>query len=327
MTRVGLVLGGGGIVGQAYHGAVLAGLHDAAGWDPRDAEVVVGTSAGAASGAELRAGLSGADMAARRDGSAFTDEGERFLRALGPPPQTPAHDIDVDHERARRAYRRIAARAMIAPGSVRPGVMTSIAMSPGRMSAAWLTHQVHWLHGGEAFPEQAFWTVAVDLDHGHRVVFGRHDSPPAPLGRAVEASCAIPGVFAPVPIGDALYVDGGGWSPTNADLLAGEGLDVVIVVSPMTGVAGSMRDRDDWWLRAACRRMLTAELARLRASGTAVVVIEPDRDDLRAMGSIATTDVLDEGLCARVVERVRESTITRARRGDFTALHETRAAA
>ena len=45
MTRVGLVLGGGGIVGMAYHGAVLAGLEDATGWDPRDAEVVVGTSA------------------------------------------------------------------------------------------------------------------------------------------------------------------------------------------------------------------------------------------------------------------------------------------
>ncbi|MEA2244478.1 MAG: hypothetical protein QOD24_4034, partial [Solirubrobacteraceae bacterium] len=34
MSRTGLVLGGGGIVGQAYHGAVLAGIEVATGWDP-----------------------------------------------------------------------------------------------------------------------------------------------------------------------------------------------------------------------------------------------------------------------------------------------------
>src|SRR4051812_31924407 len=171
--RVGLVLGGGGIVGQAYHGAVLCALHEGTGWDPRTAEVVVGTSAGSASGAELRAGLSGADMAARRSGAPFSAEGEQLLRSLGPPPQVPVHDIEVDVERARRAFRRLMASAFFRPGSVRPGVLTSVAMSPGTLSASWLTEQVHWLLGGEAFPTAAFWSVAVALDDGRRVVFGR----------------------------------------------------------------------------------------------------------------------------------------------------------
>src|SRR4051812_1496105 len=48
---IGLVLGGGGIVGIAWETAVLAGLHDACGFDPSASAVVVGTSAGSVVGA------------------------------------------------------------------------------------------------------------------------------------------------------------------------------------------------------------------------------------------------------------------------------------
>jgi NTE family protein len=318
--RVGLVLGGGGIVGQAYHGAVLAALHEATGWDPRDAEVVVGTSAGAASGAELRAGLSGADMAARRDGSDFSAEGEALLRALGAPPQTPAHDVEVDEERARASFRRLLGRAMMWPAAARPGVLISVAMSPGRLSASWLTHQVHWLLGGDAWPERELWSCAIDLDRGTRVVFGREDAPPARPGPAVEASCAIPGVFAPVAIGDGLYVDGGGWSPSNADVLADRGLDLVIVVSPMTAVPGTASDRGDARTRTACRRMLEDEARRLRARGTAVAIVEPGADDLRCMGTLIGFDVLDESRCSATVDQVRASTAARVRAGSIDGL-------
>lgn len=320
MPRVGLVLGGGGIVGQAYHGAVLAALHDALGWDAREAEVVVGTSAGAASGAELRAGLCGADMAARRDGSAFSGEGERLLRALGPPPQVPVHEVDVDVDAARAAFRRVLGSAAIRPGGVRPGVLLSLALSPGRLSAAWLEQQVHWLHGGHRWPARAFWTCALELERGARVVFGRAGAPLARLGDAVAASCAIPGVFAPVRVGERSYVDGGGWSPTNADVLAGLGLDLVVVVSPMTALPGAVRDRRDWWMRTACRRMLMAELARVRARGTPVALIEPDAGDLECMGRLVGCDVLDEGRCAPVVARVRASTAARVRAGRIPGL-------
>jgi NTE family protein len=320
VSGIGLVLGGGGIVGQAYHAAVLAGLHDATGWDPRDAEIVVGTSAGAASGAELSAGLSGDDMAARRDNSEFSDEGERLLRSLGRPPLEPARYVEVDVERARRSFRRLVAWSVAWPGSVRPGVLTSVAMSPGRLSARWLRRQAHWLHGGPEWPERAFWTCALDLDTGRRVVFGREDGPPAPLGAAVEASCAIPGVFAPVEIGDRLYIDGGGWSPSNADVLAGRDLDLVVVVSPMTGVAGGVADRQDRWMRGACRWTLMAEVARVRAAGTPVAIVEPSADDLGCMGRVIGFDVLDEGRCPSVVGQVRESTAARARAGEIAGL-------
>ena len=64
------------------------------------------------------------------------------------------------------------------------------------------------------------WIVAVDLDVGRRVVFGAPGRRPSTVGEAVEASCAIPGYFAPVTIDGTRYVDGGVHSTTNGDLLA-----------------------------------------------------------------------------------------------------------
>ena len=51
-----LVLGGGGSTGQAWEIGLLLGLQDA-GVDLRDADLVVGTSAGAIVGAQLTSGL------------------------------------------------------------------------------------------------------------------------------------------------------------------------------------------------------------------------------------------------------------------------------
>ena len=46
MTRVGLVLGAGGATGHAFHAGVLSALAEETGWDPRAADIIVGTSAG-----------------------------------------------------------------------------------------------------------------------------------------------------------------------------------------------------------------------------------------------------------------------------------------
>jgi len=61
---VGLVLGAGGVVGQAYQAGVLAALQREAGWDPRSAALIVGTSAGSVTGAALRVGVPATDLAA-----------------------------------------------------------------------------------------------------------------------------------------------------------------------------------------------------------------------------------------------------------------------
>src|SRR3954452_9584457 len=77
VASVGLVLGAGGIVGGAYHAGALAALAEAADWDARQAEGVVGTSAGSIAGAALRAGLSGPDQFARATSGQLLEEGNR----------------------------------------------------------------------------------------------------------------------------------------------------------------------------------------------------------------------------------------------------------
>ena len=78
MSSVGLVLGAGGVVGQAYHAGVLAVLEHDCGWDPRSADVIVGTSAGSITGTLLRAGVPASELAA------WAVQGSAVRRGPGP---------------------------------------------------------------------------------------------------------------------------------------------------------------------------------------------------------------------------------------------------
>lgn len=299
---------------MAYHAAVLSGIVEVTGWDARQADVVVGTSAGAMSGAELRAGFAPADLAARRSKGQLGSSLTARLRRSGPPPVVRRRKVRPDVEEARRAYRGLAAQAAVLPGSVRPGVMLSVAMSPGRLSAEWLSDTVRWMYAGDAWPDAALWLCSVRLDTGTRVVFGRESAPASPIGLAVASSCAIPGVFAPVRIGCVSYIDGGAWSPTNLDVLAAEELDLVIVSAPMSAEAGAVRDPRDRATRDGCREVLDAEVALLRRGGTRVVVFQPTAADLPAMGRLLGTDVLDDQRCSEVITRSRAAVTARLHR-------------
>ena len=77
-----------------------------------------------------------------------------------------------------------------------------------------------------------FRAVATNLQTGEEIVFATGNT-----GRAVRASCSIPGVFQPVRIGDKAYVDGGVVSPVAVDAARKAGADVVIAVDISAGVA------------------------------------------------------------------------------------------
>ena len=70
-----------------------------------------------------------------------------------------------------------------------------------------------------------FCAVATDLQSGEEIAFALGDT-----GTAVRASCAIPGVFKPVRIGERFYVDGGIASPVAVDRAKKMGADIVIAV-------------------------------------------------------------------------------------------------
>ena len=76
-----------------------------------------------------------------------------------------------------------------------------------------------------------FYAVATNIRTGEEMVFGRGNT-----GRAVRASCAVPGIFNPVVIGENVYVDGGVVSPVAVDAARRLGADVVIAVDISSGV-------------------------------------------------------------------------------------------
>jgi NTE family protein len=281
VTRVGVVLGAGGVIGQAYHSGVLAALAERTGFDPREAEVVVGTSAGSITGTLLRLGVSPRDLAAwtLRAPLAESAEPRRRDAALVPKmqPFRPAHLLRLPSPPTMPMIRR----AVIRPWQFRPMAAGLALLAPGsndiggQLSALMELDDVAW-------PERALWIPTVRRMDGRRIVFGRPGTPPAPLHLAVAASCAVPGVFRPVRIGDHTYVDGGAHSPTNAGLLRHQGLDLVVIVSPMSGPPGRPG------LYAASRRhaarRLRREVAALNAAGTRTLVFAPGEAEQRAMG-------------------------------------------
>jgi NTE family protein len=114
-----------------------------------------------------------------------------------------------------------------------------------------------------------------------RVVFGRDARPP--LGSAIVASCSVPGVFSPVAIGGDLFVDGGVRSPTNADIVARAALDIVIVISPMSGRHLPRLGVEPAVRRYAGRRV-ERELVMVRSHGAATALLQPGRAAARVLG-------------------------------------------
>ncbi len=284
MTRVGLVLGAGGVVGQAYHAGVLAVLEHDVGFDPRSADLIVGTSAGSITGTLLRLGVKAEDLAAWTVKAPLSGDGEVLQQIAGTevPELAPFRPSELLRLPLRLPAMGMVHRALTQPWRFRPVAAAMALVAPGRRD---ITEQLAALRELErpGWPEPPLWICAVHRHDGRRVVFGRPHTQPPPIHLAVAASCAVPGYFAPVHINGHTYVDGGVHSPTNAALLRGCGLDLAIVVSPMSGPAGASLG-----VYAAARRhsarLLRREVRALEAAGVRTVVFSPGAAEQVVMG-------------------------------------------
>jgi NTE family protein len=125
--------------------------------------------------------------------------------------------------------------------------------------------------------------AAVEMGSGRRVMFGAPGAPPCSVAQAVLASCAIPGVFAPVTIDGRDYVDGGAWSPTNMDAAEIERGDRVLCLNP----TGSLRPTvaaPAGAIGPISRTLSNGEALALRHRGAKVKTINPDAASSEAMG-------------------------------------------
>jgi NTE family protein len=282
--RRGLVLGGGGVLGAAWMTGALTAMSEALAWDPRTAEVIVGTSAGSVLTALLGSGLSIETLVNYQRGALAPDD-----RDLEVDPDTVSGGSTPPRPRLGIGSAALVGHSLRHPRQV-PRLAALAALAPrGRGSLAAIGDLVRSANLDDAWPQQpATWVIAMDYGSGERVAFGQRGAPESRLSDAVRASCSIPGWYEPVVIGDRRYVDGGTLSPTSIDLLAGSGLDEVYVLAPTvsfdydspTSLAGRLERR---FRRSMTRRALR-EAGAVRRTGTTVTIVGPGRDDLETIG-------------------------------------------
>lgn len=289
--KLGLVLGGGGLIGMGYHAGALKAL-DEFGIDPTAADVMVGTSAGSIMASYMRTGWTPTDFVDYAHGrhpdaetteDATRDEiqrlfvptwkgnGERVRRLIG---------SGFAAMSSRGVWGRVGGRV--------PGAWWRQRFPAGMYSTDETRERFHNDLPKE-WPDKPTYICATDLYSGKLVPFGRKGSPPAPLPDAVLASTAIPAVFPPVSIGGRRYVDGGVTSATSLDLAAEDGCDAIICIAPLgyrrDETPRSLRLFGPMLVRSMFARSLRREVLAAREEGKDVLVIRPWVAELQAHGT------------------------------------------
>ncbi len=252
MTKNALILGGGGALGVSWETGVLAGLQQA-GVDVTGADLIVGTSAGSVVGTQIAQGWTLAELLDEHHNGRIGTE-------------TPM-DFDVQN-----------LMAVFAKWAAYPAMTVERCAEIGRLAMAAKTPtEDAWIASFEDFilpewPDRDLRLTTVDAESGEFRAWTREDG--VDIRCAVATSCAVPGMFPCVRVGDRLYQDGGVRSGTNADLAAD--YDAVLIVAPI----GARDDSIDPLLgRTTCR-----EADELRARGSQVEIVFPDKRALEAMG-------------------------------------------
>ena len=207
----------------------LTALEDHLGVDVRSFDEMVGTSAGSVLSSLLASGVSVAELRTHQmEGSltygklaGFEWNYDESTGGDRPPAPRAGFGSTVLLRKPIRELRQLPPMAVLA---------ALLPEGRGRLDSvgALVRHVV-----GDGWVERSGLTLAaLDYDLGVRVPFGRAGAPAAGAAEAVMASCAIPGWYQPVTINERRYIDGGTWSSTNIDLMAGLGLDEVHVLAP-----------------------------------------------------------------------------------------------
>lgn len=303
------VIGGGGAMAIGISAGILMALKEA-GIDVADAAAAVGTSAGSTVAADVQLGVPLDEIAARVCADRATDRS-------GPLESTPAWRSWPELGRRAVGSAWVLTRALSPvrmPLPEPPGVLQR--HFPGAMLSLGESHDWASEFYPEGWPERAVYAVASDLDTGERVVLGAHPrggTPRATLRRALQASCAIPGLYPPVRVGGARLVDGGLRSATNLDVAARLPSRAVLAVSaiafdPADPPAGPGRVLRMWPNRTVLR-----ETSQLRRQGHEVLLLRPGRAALELAGAT----LLSGRITSDVVEAAYEGAARRLAASDM----------
>lgn len=251
LEEAALVLGGGGVAGVAWITGVIAGLADE-GIDLREAQQILGTSAGSTVGAQLWSGESLDAL---------------FARQADPAHQTP--EISPPFSALRELFGKFQEMARIADPDERVRKIARMALDSKTVSEAERRAIIAGRLPSHVWPATRLAATAIDAETGELRVFDAASG--VDLVDAVAASCAVPLIWPATTIQGRRYVDGGMRSAENADLITGA--RSVLILSP-GGIDG-----------ASLRGIgLRKEVAALEARGVRVAVIDPDATARAAIG-------------------------------------------
>lgn len=272
-----LVIGCGGALGGAWAAAALRSAENRLGWDFRNADYIIGTSAGAVLGTLLSAGVSVDEIAHWQSGaskSPFRDDAAS-VPSLPPRPKVALTAPGLIKPLLKRKVPLLTALSGLLPvgTSDMQGFVDLVdaVVPPGQ----WTRHPATWL-------------MVVDAASGQRVALGYPGSPAIAMNTAVCASYAVPGWCPPVEHAGRTYIDGGAASPTSADLLVSTDVSEAIVIAPMASTDMGLPRNPAEAAERLLRRQMTAiaerEIRQLEQAGIRVRKMYPGREDLAVMG-------------------------------------------
>ncbi|MDE2606438.1 MAG: patatin-like phospholipase family protein [Burkholderiales bacterium] len=135
--------------------------------------------------------------------------------------------------------------------------------------------------------------MATQLDTGRAVAFGSPGWDDVPISRAVQATCALPGLFPPVTIHGHTYVDGALTKTMHASAALEAGADLVLCLNPLVpfdvpGVAqGGLAAVLSQTFRTMIRSRLEVTMGHYARTypGSDIVLLEPDPRDPELYGA------------------------------------------
>lgn len=241
-----LVLAGGGLTGIAWEIGVLLGLREQ-GFDiVRDADLIIGTSAGSVVGTQLSQGRDLADLFARQQEPDENEISPRIDLEVMTQVYKNMRGGGTQTNQQRQEIGKVALANSFVDWPIRRAVIE------GRVKT-------------DTWPDRNLIVTTINAESGEFRTWSKDDG--VGLIDAVASSCAVAGIWPCVPIQGHLYYDGGFRNSANASLATG--YDTVWVLAPLSGDASPA---------------VEAEVEDLRAAGSTVHFITTDEQAKEAMG-------------------------------------------
>ena len=331
-SKVGLALAGGGLEGAIYEIGALRALDEALdGVDFNDAHSYVGVSAGSFLAANLANGMTTGQMCraiVKHEPGEHPFVPETFL--------TPAVK-EFALRGASLPYLVGKALLDFAKNPEDLGLLESLtqvgrALPVGVFDNEPIREYLHKIYTRpgrtDDFREldKPLFVVATDLDSGAVVCFGGEGQDHFPISVAVQASTALPGLYAPVEIDGRHYVDGILRKTVHASSVLEAGAELILCVNPIvpvdtsTAVEQGVMKRGKLvargWPTVFSQTLRTIIYSRFktglasydgRFEGTDIVLFEPRRDDYRMFFTNIFSFSTRRDVCEHAYESTRTS--------------------